>query len=139
MKRIKPLILALSLSSALFIHAHAQWFEGYADAMQHARQTHTPLMLFLTQPRCHVCRDMRSDVLPDPVVAIYLQKHFVAAEVFIDDPALPKRYRMGMTPVFTFIDPDSGEIIERIEGGRTAERFLETLHSVIEDLEEEED
>ena len=73
--------------------------------------------------------------LPD--VQRYLADNFVTADLYILDTELPPRYRVKMSPVFTFIDPQEDAIIEQIQGGRRAARFLDTLKRVVEALNEE--
>lgn len=127
------LIILLILPLMLFAAKPVLWHHDYEKAYAAARSTHKPLMLFLTQPQCGTCRFMKEEVLNTPDVQNYLAEHFVTAELYIKDPSLPPRYRVEVSPVFTFIDPAEGEIIEQIMGGRKAPQFLHTLKSVIED------
>jgi thioredoxin-related protein len=128
--------LILSLFALTLFSAPLEWHEGYEQSFQQAQKSHKPLMLFLTQPHCKTCAFMKNDVLTNKTVSSYLKQHFIVAELPIQSTQLPKRYRVDVSPVFTFVDPENGEIIEQISGGRKAQRFLETLESVVSDYSE---
>jgi thioredoxin-related protein len=115
------------------LHADITWFTRYDEAVAVAKRAHKPLMLFLTRPQCKVRRFMQQDVFTDPDVAAYLEAHFIAADIWNDHESLPKKYRVTASPVFTFLDAEKDEIIEQVVGGKPPSRFLETLHSVIDD------
>jgi thioredoxin-related protein len=105
--------------------------DDYDSALSEAKKTHRPLMLFLSKPHCKTCRFMKEKVFTDTKVQAYLQKHYVAAELNIRDKTLPGSYRMPMSPVFTFIDPERSEIVEQIIGGRKSTAFMHTLQNVL--------
>ncbi|WP_345970425.1 thioredoxin fold domain-containing protein [Sulfurimonas sp. HSL1-6] len=115
------------------LHADIAWYTGYDEAVRAAKLAHKPLMLFLTKPRCKVRGFMQKDVFTDPEVAAYIETHFIAADIWNDHESLPPKYRVTASPVFTFLDADEDEIIEQVVGGKPPSRFLETLHSVIDD------
>ena len=125
-----PFLLLLCLTLAA---APIRWYGDYAAAFAAARETHKPLMLFLTRPGCKSCAYMRDKVFTDGAVQAYVNAHFIAAELGNADSGLPQRYRMKVTPVFTFLDADEDEIVEQIVGGKNAPHFLETLETVRED------
>lgn len=131
-----PLLLIVTV--VLLSAAPIRWHGDYDGAFAEAKRTHKPLLLFLTQPHCRTCAYMKKDVLTDPAVASFVNAHFVAAELGMQDNGLPKRYRVQVSPVFTFIDPQEDEIIEQIQGGRKPDRFLDTLESVIDDYSDSE-
>lgn len=132
------LTVLLSLLTLMLFAEPIRWYDHYDEAFAAAKKTHKPLMLFLTQPRCGTCAFMKEKVLSDPAVQSYVRRHFIAAELNAGDAGLPKKYRVKVTPVFTFIDPGSDEIVEQTVGGKKAPRFLETLESVIDDWSEQE-
>jgi thioredoxin-related protein len=129
---MRPILLATLFSSMLFA-APVQWIVDYDSALSEAKKTHRPLMLFLSKPHCKTCRFMKEKVFTDPKVQAYLQKHYVTAKLNVGDHTLPEKYRMRMSPVFTFIDPEQTEIVEQIIGGRKATAFMQTLHNVLDE------
>lgn len=110
-----------------------QFMKNYDDALAEAKKTHKPLMLFLTQPGCGVCRFMEDEVFTDQKVRAYAAAHFVSAEFYIQDPDLPETYRAEVSPVITFIDPDSGDILEQILGGKKPSYFYDALVDIIDE------
>ena len=129
---MRPALLLLLLAIAVTA-APIRWYGDYATACAEARKTHKPLMLFLTRPGCKSCAYMRDRVLTERDVQAYLGAHFVTAELPIRDAGLPEKYRVKVSPVFTFLDAGEDEIVEQIQGGKKAPQFLQTLKSVIRD------
>ena len=129
---MRPLFM-LSLLALTLAAAPIRWVDDYEKAFAEARASHKPLMLFLTRPGCKSCAYMRDEVFADRAVQAYVTTHFVAAELPIRGPGLPEKYRVGVSPVFTFLDAGNDEIVEQIIGGKKAARFLETLREIIED------
>lgn len=129
---MRPMFLATLFSSMLYA-APLQWMGDYDSALSEAKKVHRPLMLFLSKPHCKTCRFMQEKVFTDPKVQAYLQKHYVAAKLNVKDHTLPEKYRMPMSPVFTFVDPAQDEIVEQIIGGKKATAFLQTLQNVLDE------
>jgi thioredoxin-related protein len=129
---MRPLLLAALFASVLCAEP-VRWIGDYDAAVAEAKKTHRLLMLFLSKPHCKSCRFMKEKVLTDQKVQSYLQAHFVSAELDLNDRTLPEKYRMRLSPVFTFLDPEADEIVEQIIGGKKAPAFLETLQDIIEE------
>jgi hypothetical protein len=129
---MRPLLI-LSLLTLTLAAAPIRWYDSYKEAAAQAREAHKPLMLFLSRPDCKSCAYMHEKVFTDKKVQAYVRKHFIAAELPIRDPGLPAKYRMKVSPVFTFLDATQDEIVEQIVGGKKAAYFLETLRQVVED------
>jgi thiol:disulfide interchange protein len=129
---MRPILLATLFSSMLYA-APFQWIVDYDSALTKAKKVHRPLMLFLSKPQCKTCRFMKEQVFTDREVQAYLQAHYVAAKFEVGNRTLPDQYCMPMSPVFTFIDPEAGEIVEQIIGGRKPTAFLHTLQNVLDE------
>ena len=129
---MRPFFLLALLALALAAEP-IRWVDDYDRAFAQARAAHKPLMLFLTRPGCKSCTYMREAVLTDDAVQAYVNARFIAAELPIRAPGLPEKYRVEVSPVFTFIDPAEDEIVEQIIGGKKAAPFLKTLQGVIAD------
>ena len=126
-------IFLLSLLAVTLAASPIHWYKNYPDALSEAKKTNKILMLFLTRPGCKSCAYMRDRVLTERDVQAYLGAHFVTAELPIRDAGLPEKYRVKVSPVFTFLDAGEDEIVEQIQGGKKAPQFLQTLKSVIRD------
>lgn len=129
------LMFVVFLFSLSLFAGNLTWHSTYNEAFDTAKKEHKLLMLFLTQPGCKTCAYMRDETLKDPKVTAYLETHFTVAELYMESKSLPKRYRVKMSPVFTFIDPEEDDIVEQIMGGRTPERFLQTLYGIVKDAD----
>ncbi len=123
-------IFLLSLLAVTLAASPVHWYKNYPDALNEAKKTNKILMLFLTRPGCKSCAYMRDKVFTDKKVLAYVGTHYVAAELLIHAPSLPKEYWMKFSPVFTFIDPKEEEIVEQLIGGKDAPHFLEMLKRV---------
>lgn len=124
--------ILLALLALMLGGSEIRWYKSYAHAQSDAKKAHKPLMLFLTQPGCGVCRFMEEEVFTDKKVRDYANAHYVCGKFYIEDPDLPEEYHVEVSPVITFIDPDSGEIIEQIVGGKKPSYFYDTLEEVID-------
>jgi len=129
-------ILMIALLTALLDAAGIAWQTHYDPAFAEAKRDGKILMLFLVQPHCGVCRQMEEEAFSDAGVAERVGRSFVALRLPIRSPELPERYRVGMSPVLTFIDPQEDEIVEQLQGGRSAERLREALGRVAEEADE---
>jgi len=129
---MRPFVL-LTLLALTLGAAPVRWVGDYETAFAQARAAHKPLMLFLSRPDCRSCTYMREAVFTDNAVQAYVNARFIAAELPIRDPGLPEKYRVEVSPVFTFIDPAEDEIVEQIIGGKKAMPFLKMLQDIIAD------
>lgn len=130
-------ILIVLLSGLL--HAGAvQWQSDYAEAFETAKREQKLLLLFLVQPHCGVCQRMVAEAFHDDAVADFVGRHFIALRLPIRSPQLPKAYRVEMSPVLTFIDPEEDEIAEQVIGGRSAAQLLTLFQRVLAESSEEE-
>lgn len=131
------LILTLMIATALFA-GNIHWQHDYGSAFEAAKREQKLLLLFLVQPHCGVCKKMEAEAFRDDAVADFVGRHFIALRLPIRSPQLPKAYRVEMSPVLTFIDPEEDEIAEQVIGGRRAAQLLALFQRVLSESSEEE-
>jgi len=109
----------------------------YKTALKVAKKLHRPLLIYLSMPHCKTCEYMNKEVLNSADIVTYLNTHYIVVHLNADDHTLPRKLRSNVFPVYHFIDPRSGDMIESIMGGRNASKFLKLLKSSYRDYEEE--
>ena len=129
------LVLLLTLGSLHGLSIDIQ--ESYTVAMKKAKEENKPLMIYLYMLNCYPCEYMDDHIFTDKKVNDYLAKNYVVVHLYTNDKELPKKLRVDMSPVFHFINPQNGEMIESIMGGRDADRFLKLLQNSYLDYKEE--
>ncbi|MBK8095664.1 MAG: thioredoxin domain-containing protein [Planctomycetes bacterium] len=87
------------------------WSDFDADALQRAQAGDRPIVLLLTVPWCHHCRDLLASSFADPAVIAAIRDHFVAVHVDAERrPDVNERYGTGGWPSIAWLTP-SGELI----------------------------
>lgn len=114
-----------------------EMYERYAVALQKAKESDKPLLVYLHRRNCHACDYMENTILPEPKVAAYLNANYIVVRLYTNDKELPKALRAEMSPVFHFLNPQNNEMIESIIGGRNVEKFMHLLQNVYNDYKEE--
>jgi len=99
----------------------------YKTALQVAKKKQQPLLIYLSMPHCKTCEYMNKEVLNRVDIVTYINTHYIVVHLNADDHTLPRKLRTNVSPVFHFIDPRSGEMIESIRGGRSTSKFLKLL------------
>ena len=99
----------------------------YKTALKVAKKLHRPLLIYLSMPHCKTCEYMNREVLNQTKIVSYLNKYYIVVHLDSDDHTLPRKLRANVSPVFHFIDPRDGEMIESIMGGRDTSKFLKLL------------
>ena len=129
------LVLLLTLGSLHGLSIDIQ--ESYPEALAKAKKENKPLMIYLYMLNCQTCEYMENHIFADKEVNDYLAKNYVVVHLYTNDKELSKELRVDMSPVFHFINPQNGEMIESIIGGRDANRFLKLLQNSYLDYKEE--
>ncbi len=124
MKKI-ILLIALFISSLM---ADVKYIDIF-DAYDKAASEHKKVMVMLSKEGCPGCEYMESIVFKNKDVENYLQKNFVVVHVDIDKDGLPDGMDYFATPTFYFQDADN-KILKRLNGGKNAKDFLETLKEI---------
>ena len=78
---------------------------------------------------CGPCQIMAKQIFPQQKVGEFFNKTFVNAKVDV-----AKRYSVKAYPTFLILDSD-GEEVGRIVGGADADRFIEEVRKVLENIE----
>lgn len=114
-----------------------EMYERYAVALQKAKETNKPLLIYLHRRNCQACDYMENTTLSDRKVAAYLNANYIVVRLFTNDKGLPKALHAEMSPVFHFLNPQNNEMIESIIGGRNVDKFMHLLQNVYNDYKEE--
>jgi len=110
---------------------------SYKAALKEAKKTDRPLLIYLSMPHCKTCEYMNKKVLNQEKIVSYLNNHYIVVHLDSDDHTLPRKLRANVSPVFHFIDPRDGEMIESIMGGRNTSKFLKLLKYSYRDYKDE--
>ena len=124
MKKI-ILLVALLVSSLMADVKYVDIFDAYDKAASE----HKKVMVMLSKEGCPGCEYMESIVFKNKDVEKYLKENFVIAHVDIDKDGLPDEMDYFATPTFYFQDADE-KILKRLNGGKNAKEFLETLKEI---------
>ena len=102
-------------------------YTDYERAIKEANRSEKALLIYLYQEGCSTCAYMDQHVFTDKKVLVYLSKHYTVLHVKSHNTSLPKRFYADMSPVFHFVNPSDGSMIESIMGGRQPKAFLSKL------------
>ncbi len=116
------LLLALHLYGAQVF-----WNDTYKDALEDAKDSHKPILVFMSQEGCSSCKYMENTVLVDKKVSDYIDKHYVAAHLDIHSNDAPMELQIPVTPVFYFLNSDESELKEAMIGAKKASVFLKYI------------
>jgi len=122
----KLLLIAALLVSSLA--ADIAWMK-YSDAMQMAKKEKKIVMVMLSQEGCGACYFMKEQVFKDAKVSSEFANGFLGVYIDIHDDLVPSGLDYIGTPTFHFLNAD-GIKIDRIDGGKKAEKFIEKLQEV---------
>ncbi len=87
------------------------WQEFDPATLQAARDADRPVVMLLTVPWCHHCRDLLQGAFADPKVQASIRDGFVAVRVDAERrPDVNERYGTGAWPTIAWLTPD-GELI----------------------------
>ncbi|MGE3175400.1 MAG: thioredoxin domain-containing protein [Planctomycetota bacterium] len=87
------------------------WLDFEPSTLQQAKAADRPLVMVLTVPWCHHCKDLLQHTFGDPQVAATIRDGFVAVQVDAERrPDVNERYGTGGWPTVAFLTPD-GELI----------------------------
>jgi thiol-disulfide isomerase/thioredoxin len=107
------------------------WMTDFDEALELARKHNRPLLVHFHAGWAAPCQQMKV-ILYKPRVIRFLHDHFVPVFVDVDrDDAkgVMRRYKIGSVPTDLALTPD-GDVIDRLQGSRTEQAFMETLRSV---------
>ncbi len=110
-----------------------QWVSGtFEQALKRAVQQKKLVLFDAWAHWCAPCRVMERDVWSREDLARALDREAVPVRVEVDRPhgvnvALGDKYGIQALPQVLFIDPATGEAVERLLGVQTPEAILETL------------
>lgn len=124
----KMMISLCFLFSSVF--AEVEW-EDYEGAFKVAEMDEKVVLIMFSSPTCKVCKYMKSKVYTDKVLQEYMDEHFVAVEIDVNDNPDSSKFKLLGTPNYFFLDAQGKRIVPRMVGGANREDFLKKLRSVV--------
>jgi len=87
------------------------WLEFDADALQRAKAAERPIVMVLTVPWCHHCKELLATSFADPAVTALVREAFVPVLVDAERrPDVNERYSAGGWPTIAWLTP-GGDLI----------------------------
>lgn len=110
-----------------------RWFQGTYDQALAAAKTEKKLVLFDAWAKwCTYCKLMDREVWNRPEVARQLEAEVIPFKAEVDNKTgvgmdLGRRLGIGPLPCTLVINPDTGRILERMEGTQDAKKILDAI------------
>ena len=123
---MRAFITVVLLSITLFA-LDIEVYTDYNRALNEAKYSKKVLLIYLYQEGCSTCTYMDQEVFTDKKVETYINNYYTVLHVKSYTVSLPKRFYADMSPVFHFVNPEDGSMIESIIGGRNPNAFLSKL------------
>lgn len=136
MKRILSIAIALAaLLTGLVETAQAdevRWLRDYDEAVDAARRFQLPLLIYVTHPRCHFCRQMERETYANSGVTQRLNGRFVTLKIdAAEQPELAAKLQVTGFPA-TLITGPNLRVLDRADGFMQPASFTERLDAVTE-------
>lgn len=134
------LILTLLFFVTVSIKAQEgiNWFHGsFQEVLAESAKQDRLVFLDAYADWCGPCQYMMNEVFPKPEIYNYINEHFVAYKVNVDDDGteyLQDVYGVKSIPTFLFLKED-GTVVKRYVGSSKPEEFLRKLKTVIAESE----
>lgn len=134
---MKKLTILILMFCAHFATAQTgiKFFEGsYAEALEKARNEGKLIFIDFYTQWCGPCKIMDEEVYPVPVVGEVYNKQFVNLKIDAEEGEgieLAHRFKIGSFPTFTFVDPESDEVVHRSGSRQSIDDFIYTAESAI--------
>ena len=88
-----------------------RWLPWSGEAFARARDEDRPVLLSITTAWCEACGEMSHTTYADPVIASFINDHFVPIRVDADRrPDISERYTLGAWPTTAFLTAE-GEVV----------------------------
>lgn len=112
------------------------WRQDYDAALVEAGQTNKPVFAFFTAQWCPACQYMAHDVFPLNDVTALVRDRVVPVKVDLTSSsdagdALANRFGIQAIPAMLLIDPATGQVIGRQDGGMQAQDFIAWLTTAL--------
>ncbi len=105
------------------------WQSFEPSAFDEARRTNRPVLLVITKPWCHHCRDLLEESLAGPEIGTLVADSFIPIHVDAERrPDVNDRYGAGGWPTIAYLTP-GGELISN-DGFLAADALAERLKTI---------
>jgi uncharacterized protein YyaL (SSP411 family) len=120
---MKRVLFSIVLAGLSIISAAAsagdspiKWRTDIHSALQDARNSQRPIIMFVTAKWCQFCHKMENDTFTNPSIARKMQTEFVPLWIDADEyPKLLEKYKVDTFPAMLVFGPD-GQFRERAGG-----------------------
>jgi uncharacterized protein len=111
-------------------HRAIHWHTDVASALQDAKTTNRPIMMFVTAKWCKFCHKMENVTFANAAISQKVDDNFVALLIDADEqPELIERFKIEGFPSTLFFGPD-GKLRSRTDGYLSppqASRWFDTV------------
>lgn len=108
------------------------WRNDFGAAVQAAKQSKKPVLVYFTTTWCGYCRIMEKETFPDKAVGIQSAKYIpVKLDAEKEGKELAKRFGVASFPNFLFLDGQE-KLIAQFEGFHTAKEFVARFDQILD-------
>lgn len=126
---MKKLILLFTLLPFLYANG-IQWQKNLQSAAKKAKATDKKVMILMSSEHCRYCKQMHAEVFSNTAIADYINQHFVAVELDVNNDAYPEALDVRGVPATFFFSSDLQTRYRKILGPRHPMMFMQLLQSV---------
>lgn len=123
-------VATASLGSPSGTPAAGEWMHSYKDALADAKAKGRNLLVDFTGKTCTNCKVMEKKLYPNPQVQELFAK-FSRAKLYTDEPENKdlqlKKFNTVALPLYVIIDPDTEQVIAKIELTQDPAEFITFL------------
>lgn len=110
---VTPLIASTKVSEAADSSNTITWHSWDQSTFELAKKQDKPIFLYLSAVWCMNCHILEHNILENPLVIEFMNKHFISMQVDADEsPDIVERYMVRGLPTFSFMMPDGKIIIQ---------------------------
>lgn len=101
---------------------------NYAAALEKAKKSGKPLMIFMTTNFCPWCRKLESRVLSKSDINAKVHEKYVPLMLNLDTDTFPEQFsKSRFTPILYVVDPQNENIVHQFTGYNNRDGFLHLL------------
>jgi thioredoxin-related protein len=126
---MKKFLLILLTLSTVFAGS-VNWEKNLETAAAKAKATGKKVMIMMSTQSCRYCKQMHKEVFADDTVAAYINEHFVALELDVNNDPYPEALEVRGVPATFFFSSDLKTRYELLMGPRHPMVFMNILQTV---------
>ncbi len=107
------------------------WMANYPGAVESARVSSRPVLLYLLSHRARACYDIKQQTFSDPAIqTLFARFVCVKINVFLE-PSIPRRFHVFKVPTILLLDAKSGKELGRAVGFKAPGQLKPYLMSAL--------